>query len=323
MAVGEEARAVLWHRRMAHLSYSGLAKMADSKMVQGLPVPGADFRAAAQRSCNVCARSKQPRGPHKEFSPPCALRVLSALHADLLEMRVPSSARYRYVLGGVHSHSRFCFARQLKTKVEADAAQEESIAILQRQNADGRMLQELRTDMGAEFLSGGVESYYKKNGVLHGKTAGYSSQSKGLGERCWWTTMDRTRAALKECRLQRGYWWDAMRHCIDIMNRSPHANGSRTPFEVFTGKLPSVERLKVFGCRAYASILSPLRDGKLGDRAQHAVYQGRDTDSAADLFLLDNGSVRGFRHVSMSRSFLGGEVHGVTWTRISVLSGGG
>ena len=108
--------------------------------------------------------------------------------------------------------------------------------------------------------------------------------------------MDRTRAALKECVLPGGYWWDAMRHCIGIMNRSPNANVSRTPFEVFTGKVPSVETLKVFGCRAYASIPSSLRDGKLGDRAQHAVYLGRATDSAADLFLLDNGSVRGFRH---------------------------
>ena len=80
------------------------------------------------------------------------------------------------------------------------------------------------------------------------------------------------------------------------MNCSLHANVSRTPFEVFTGKLPSVERLKVFGCRAYASIPSPLRDGKLGDRAQHAVYPGRAADGAADGFLLDDGGVRGFRH---------------------------
>ena len=43
--------------------------------------------------------------------------------------------------------------------------------------------------------------------------------------------MDRTQAALKECGLPGGYWWDAMRHCIGIMNRSPHANVSRTPFE--------------------------------------------------------------------------------------------
>ena len=114
VAVREEARAVLWHRRMAHLSYTGLAKMADSKMVQGLPMSGADFRAAAQHSCGVCARAKQPRGPHKE----CAPHVLSALHVDLLEMRVPSGAGYRYVLGGVDSHSRFCFVRPLKPKAE-------------------------------------------------------------------------------------------------------------------------------------------------------------------------------------------------------------
>ena len=79
--------------------------------------------------------------------------------------------------------------------------------------------------------------------------------------------MERTWAALKECGPPGGYWWDAMRHCIGIRNRSPHANVPRTLFEVFTGKPPSVERLKVFGCRAYASIPSPLRDGKLGDRA--------------------------------------------------------
>jgi len=106
-----QQKGLQWHRRMAHLSYDGLAKMADSKMVQGLPVSGADFRAAAQHSCDVCARAKQPRGPHKECSPPCAPHVLSALHVDLLEMRVPSRAGYRYVLGGVDSHSRFCFAR--------------------------------------------------------------------------------------------------------------------------------------------------------------------------------------------------------------------
>ena len=87
-----------------------------------------------------------------------------------------------------------------------------------------------------------------------------------------------------------------MQHSISNMNRSPNANVSRTPSEVCTGKLPSVEKLKVFGCRAHASVASPLRDGKLGDRAQHAVYLGRPTDSAADLFLLDNGSVRGFLH---------------------------
>ena len=105
MAVREEARAVLWRRRMAHLSYSGLAKMADSKMVQGQTVSVADFRAAAQHSCDVCGRAKQPRGPHKDCSPPCAPRLLSALHVDLLEMWVPSRAGYRYVLGGVDSHS--------------------------------------------------------------------------------------------------------------------------------------------------------------------------------------------------------------------------
>ena len=97
---------------------------------------------------------------------------------------------------------------------------------------------------------------------------------------------------LKECGLPGGCRWDAMRHCIGVMNPSPHAIVSQALFQVFTGKLPSVERLKVFGCRPYGSIPFPLHDGKLGHRAQQAVYLCRATDCAANLFWLDNGSMR-------------------------------
>ena len=57
IAVRDEARAVLWHQRVAHLSYSGLAKTADLKMVQGLPMSEADFSAAASIHA-MCVRGR-------------------------------------------------------------------------------------------------------------------------------------------------------------------------------------------------------------------------------------------------------------------------
>ena len=150
--------------------------------------------------------------------------------------------------------------------------------------------------MRTEFLNGVVEACCKEDGVAHGKTAGFSSQSNGLGERCWRMTngpdADGAEGVWTTRRLPAGRNAALHRH----HHRRPHANVARKPFDVFTGKLPSIERLKVFGCRAgYASILSPLCDWKIGDRAQHAVYLGRAADTAAGLFVLDEGSVRASR----------------------------
>ena len=118
-----------------------------------------------------------------------------------------------------------------------------------RQSADGGFLQELGTDMGTDFLNVVVEAYGIRNRVLHGRSTGYStgySLGASAVERAWRVllaeTSTRMRAALKECGLPGGYWWDAMRHCIGSMTLSPHSNVSRTPFEVFMGKAEGEER---------------------------------------------------------------------------------
>jgi len=74
----------------------------------------------------VCA-GEAASGPRNECSPPCATRMLSALHVVLLEMRSRSLTGYRCLLRGVdsHVHSRFRFATPLKTKAESAAALEE------------------------------------------------------------------------------------------------------------------------------------------------------------------------------------------------------
>ena len=67
------------------------------------------------------------------------------------------------------------------------------------------MPQELRTGQGMEFLTGFKEAYCNQNGVLHENMAGNTSQRNGLRERCWWTTMDRTQAALTKRGIPEGY----------------------------------------------------------------------------------------------------------------------
>ena len=49
MEVHVEPRAVLWHRRMAHLSYNALAEMSAKQLVHGMPVTAADFRREASQ----------------------------------------------------------------------------------------------------------------------------------------------------------------------------------------------------------------------------------------------------------------------------------
>jgi hypothetical protein len=64
-----------------------------------------------------------------------------------------------------------------------------------------------------------------------------------------------------------------------LINRtSTSANGGTTPFEKLTGQIPSVENLKVFGCRSFVLDTSPSRK-KWAPRAHECVFLGYDSIS--------------------------------------------
>ena len=57
--------------------------------------------------------------------------------------------------------------------------------------------------------------------------------------------------------LPRFLWGEALKCANYLTNRSPSKSVSKTPFEIWNGRKPSLHHLHVWGCRAEAKIYNP------------------------------------------------------------------
>lgn len=76
---------------------------------------------------------------------------------------------------------------------------------------------------------------------------------------------------LASANLPKTFWGEAVNTAAYLINRSPSsALDFKTPQEVWTGKPPCLNHLKVFGCAAYAH----MRQDKLEPRAKKCLFLG-------------------------------------------------
>ena len=80
-----------------------------------------------------------------------------------------------------------------------------------------------------------------------------------------------SRCLLANASLPLKFLGEAAQTVCYLINRSPStALDLKTPQEVWTGKAPSLDHLRVFGCSAYAHV----KDGKLNKRALKCMFIG-------------------------------------------------
>ena len=79
---------------------------------------------------------------------------------------------------------------------------------------------------------------------------------------------------LADVQLPQKFWVEALSTAFFLRNLSftPTVPGM-TPLQVWSGKKPSVNNLKVFGCAAYSHIPKYER-GKLSSKAQKCIFLG-------------------------------------------------
>jgi transposase InsO family protein len=174
LVAGTMESPYLWHRRPKHASFDVLAQMQSQKLVSGVNVSAAEFRAAKTRTvCEPCELGKQTRGTHPT-SDSVSPAPLDMLHIDVLEMPVLSRQHFKHLLGVVDDHSRLACVAGLKTK--GAAADNLRALILRLEKQRERQVKVVRSDMGREFLGGDLQGWLRERGIEHQTTAGYSSQ---------------------------------------------------------------------------------------------------------------------------------------------------
>ena len=121
-------------------------------------------------------------------------------------------------------------------------------------------------------------------------TIAYNSNQNGIAERGIRTTENQIRAMLQDACLPLEFWPEAADADLYVRNRvatGPVINGEPTsPMQAFTGIKPSIEHLRVWGCKCYSpvdtrSLPEGSRTDKLVNRGRPGVFMGYDENTTS------------------------------------------
>ena len=106
---------------------------------------------------------------------------------------------------------------------------------------------------GSEFKSEEFVKLCRECGIRREYTEPYSPEQNGIVERMNRTIQERVVSMLQHSGLSDGFWAEALLTAVDIINMLPSRPlGLKIPQEIWTGRKPNYDKLRIFGCEAYA-----------------------------------------------------------------------
>lgn len=267
IAVASRDSSETWHRRLGHLNYFDLQKMASGA------VDGISFaQHSGEDVCVTCSKGKHSRLPFNKHGSR-ANKILEIVHADLagpMETKSLGDARYMLVL--VDDFSRMTFGYFLKSKDEAFSKFCEFKSFVEKQT--GEEIKKFRSDNGTEFCNQHFEKLFKSCGIERQTSTPYTPQQNGLAERTIRTLTERARCMLQDTDLPKKFWAEAMGTATYLKNRSvSRVLDGKTPYEIWTGSKPNLSHLRIFGSRAMAHVPDEKRK-KFDPKSKELIFVG-------------------------------------------------
>ena len=278
---------LLWHDRLNHLGVRQMVQMRTGDMVEGaqsLPSAVPSPKSDGHFSCESCIIGKSHRAnmPRKSTAQRTT-RCLQLVHSDVCgPVRVPSlHDQYKYLLTFIDDFSRYVVIYLMRTRDEVLGHFTTYKAWAEK--ATGQKIAILRTDGGGEYTSGAASAYLRDEGIQRQITPPHTPEHNGVAERMNLTIFSAVRSMLHRARLPSTFWADAALNAVHIRNRCPtRAVKDKTPYEVWTGRKPSIDSFRVFGCLAYVHVDDAAkRTGKLEGRGFPCVFLGYSTEAKA------------------------------------------
>ncbi|KAG7598928.1 Zinc finger CCHC-type [Arabidopsis suecica] len=291
-----------WHARLGHIGLETMKTMIKNELVTGLPSIKIE-----KETCTSCLLGKQVRKGFPQATSYRAGEKLELIHGDLCGPISPqTNARNRYVFVLIDDHSRYMWSILLKEKSEAFEKFKKFKSLVEQET--GVTIKTFRTDRGGEFVSQEFQAFCDNAGIQRHLTAPYTPQQNGVVERRNRTLMEMTRSILKHMNMPNYMWGEAVRHATYVINRvGTRVLKTKTPYEVFKGRKPNIEHLRVFGCIGYTKTESSHLK-KLDDRSRALVHLGTEPGSKA-YRLLDPTT----RRITVSRDVVFDESKSWKW----------
>ena len=294
----------MWHARLGHVAKTTLYRTLPA--VKGIPVSPDDFAHVYDAPCEHCIAGRYPASSHPVRQHRCT--------APLERVYMDCTGPYRkgwdgsvYTLNLVDEYSGYAHVFTINSKEQVPVCLKQAIDRLHQQA--GTKIKEIRSDNGTEFGSAAVETLLGEYGILHTYSSPYTPQQNGVVERCNRSLAEITRSLLSHSGRSAFYWPSAYIHAAYLHNRRvSYNNPDKTRYELLTGSVPDLSKLRVWGCDAYYRDESP--QSKFDPRGIPCIYIGHSETSPAYNVLLPNKRVQKEREdVTFSESAFGKTKH--------------
>jgi transposase InsO family protein len=271
----------LWHARLGHLNTNAMQRLVRKQMVDGLPALPTTNDIGV---CEGCALGKSHRAAMPKHGTSRATRLLELVHSDICgPMQVDSLGGKKYFITFIDDYSRAVIVRTIAKKSEAY----DSFITFKAwaENLTGHRIKSFRSDRGGEYNSNAFTKFLELHGIAHQQSPAYTPEHNGVAERANRTLMEMARSMIYAAGLDLSYWGEAVICAAYLRNRCPTnaISSDRTPYELWYGKKPNLQHLRVFGCKAYVHIPDQKRP-KLDAKSLPCIFIGYSDISKAYRF---------------------------------------
>lgn len=286
-----------WHERLGHLNVRDLVNILN-KIVGPDAVVG-DHKELLD--CETCHKGKMTTLPFPKGMHPCT-ELLEIVHSDIVgPMRVNSKGGARFFITFIDDSSRWCEVYFLSQKGNAIQAFKMYKAHVETQL--GKTIKSFQTDNGREYCNREFDTLLADYGIERRLTVPRTPQQNGVAERMNRTLLDMARCLLLQSGLPSTFWAEAVATACHIRNRCPTSTlEGITPYEKWTGSLPSLNHMRVFGSTVYVLDKDSSKD-KFDPRSNKGIFVGYPRESKGyRIWLLDSKKIVVARDVKFLES---------------------
>ena len=182
--------------------------------------------------------------------PERASDLLELIHTDVCgPMSSIARGGFQYFITFTDDLSRYGYVYLMKHKSETFEKFKEFQSEVE--NQCGKKIKALRSDRGGEYLSHEFSNHLKSCGIVPQLTPPGTPQRNDVSEQRNRTLLDMVRSMMSQSDLPLSFWVYALETAAFTLNRVPSKSIDKTPYEIWTGKTPSLSFLKIWGCEEF------------------------------------------------------------------------
>ncbi|GJZ72331.1 retrovirus-related pol polyprotein from transposon TNT 1-94 [Tanacetum coccineum] len=264
----------VWHSRFGHVNFNSMRRLIKFNSIPNCHID-------SKYKCETCVEAKLTRTPFKSVKQ--KTKPLDMIHTDICDLKsLLTKGGNKYFITFIDDCTKYCYVYLLKSKDEA--IDKFVLYKTEVENQLGPKIKVVQSDKGGEYVSPFAE-ICAKHRIRHEFTAPYSPQQNGIAERKNRTLKEMVNAMLISSGLSQDMWGEAILTATYLLNKIPCKEKEETPYELWMGRKPSYQYLRVWGCLAKVAVPTPKAQ-KIRPKSVDCIFIGYAKNSSVYRFIV-------------------------------------